>query len=119
MVAAVGWILQALVFLSELAALAAIGFGGYHLTHIAWIGWILAAVLVAIAIGAWACGAAPSAPATNEAVRWGVRVLVFTAGAVLLAAAGHPRLAGVFGVASVIIWGLSVVVPDPTDSAAR
>lgn len=110
---ALSWIVSAIVFLSELAAFAAVGYGGWHLTQVPWLQWVLGVLLVLLAISLWALAAAPRANVTNP-VRWAVRGLVFAAAVVLLGVAGHTQPAVIFAVSSVIVWGLSVVLPAPT-----
>ena len=101
---------DALAFLLELAALAALAVWGFRVgaNLPARLAMGLGAPVVIVAI--WAVWLAPSSEHRLH-LPWLViaKVVVFGLAAAALAAAGHPRLAGLFAVLVVVNLGLAVL----------
>jgi len=101
-VAAVGWVVLALVFLDEVLAAVAAGVAGQAAAGVA--GAVLAPVVV---VAVWWTFASPRAPRGGPVVRPVVKVLVFGAASAGLWLAGHPGWAVAFLVFSVVVNALA------------
>ncbi len=113
--AAVGWLVLALVFVDELLAAAAAAVWGKHAGGVA-----LAIVMPLLVIVVWWVFASPKAPRGGPVVRPVTKVLVFGLAGIGLWAAGHHAWAVAFLVFSVVVNALAqlpsiqALVPDAT-----
>ena len=112
--AALGWIVLALVFLDELVAMAAFGVWGWSTSP----RWLLVWLLPLLAMLAWFFFASPKARYGGPLVRPVVKVLVFGLASLALWAAGHPALALSLLVFSVVVNALAMI-PTIRDLAAE
>ena len=106
-----------LAFLAELAALAALAYGGWRLPAPVALRVVAAVVAPVAAAVLWGLFAAPRARIRSRVPAVGVKVLVFGAAVVVLAATGHPRLAVLLAVVAVLSAALSTP-PEPSDRPA-
>jgi hypothetical protein len=98
-------------FILELLALAAIGYGGFHLTSHPAGRWLLAIGLVVGFAFAWGAfrvtgDGGPPLVETPPRLRLALEFVVFGAAVLLLAVAGRPRLALIFGVVVVVHYAI-------------
>lgn len=93
------WGVLLLVFLDEVLAVIALGYGGWHQDP-AWL-WVWLVPLVAVLIWYWF--ASPKARFGHPVGRPVAKVLVFGLAGLALWDAGHPTLAAVFLVFSVVV----------------
>lgn len=100
--AALGWVVLALVFVDEVLAAVAAGIGGHELFGLP--GAVLGPVLV---IAVWWAFASPKAPYGGPVVRPVVKVVVFGVAGWALWVAGHPGWAVAFVVFSVVVNALA------------
>ena len=110
------WTWLTVAFLSELAALAALALWGWSTGGSTVSKVVLALAVPAVAGALWGVFAAPRAPVQVLALTVLVKVVVFGAAVLALAATGHPRLAAVLAVAAVLSSFLST--PPAEVSAA-
>lgn len=104
--AALGWLVLALVFLDELLAAAAAAVWGSSAG-----GALLAIVMALVVVGVWWTFASPKAPLGGPVVRPVTKVLVFGLAALGLWASGHHGWAVAFLVFSVVVNGLALLPP--------
>lgn len=100
--AALGWLVLALVFLDEVLAAVAAGVWGAYAG-----GWALAVLAPAVVVAAWWVFASPRARWGGPVVRPVVKVLVFGLASLGLWAAGHHGWAVVLLVFSLVVNGLA------------
>jgi hypothetical protein len=102
--AALGWVVLALVFLDEVFAAVAASIWGAHAGGVA-----LAIVMPLVVIVVWWVFASPKAPRGGPVVRPVTKVLVFGLAGLGLWAAGHHGWAVAFLVFSVVVNGLALL----------
>lgn len=100
--AAVGWLVLALVFVDEVLAAVAMGVAGH-----AWLGVPGAVLGPTLVVALWATFASPRAPRGGPVVRPAVKVLVFGSATVGLWLAGQPGWAVALLAFSVAVNGLA------------
>ncbi|MFC8501641.1 DUF2568 domain-containing protein [Pedococcus sp. NPDC057267] len=100
--AALGWMVLALVFLDEVLAAVAAGVWGSHAG-----GWPLAVLAPVVVVAVWWAFASPRARWGGPVVRRVVKVLVFGLASVGLWVAGHHGWALALLVFSVVVNGLA------------
>jgi hypothetical protein len=103
-VAALGWVVLALVFLDEVLAAVAASIWGAHAAGVA-----LGVVMPLLVIAIWWVFASPKAPLGGPVVRPVTKVLVFGLASLGLWAAGHHGWAVAFLVFSVVVNGLALL----------
>lgn len=111
--AAIGWIVLALVFLDEVLAMAGLGVYGWSASP----RWLLVWLLPLLGMLAWWLFASPKARYGSPVVRPVVKVLVFGLASLGLWAADHHTLAVALLVFSVVVNGLAMI-PAIRDLAA-
>ena len=100
--AALGWVVLALVFVDEVLAVVAVGVAGH-----AWAGVAGAVVAPVVAVAVWWTFASPKAPLGGPVVRPVAKVVVFGAACAGLLLAGLPDWAAALLVFSVVVNGLA------------
>ena len=100
--AALGWVVLALVFVDEVLAVVAVGVAGHT-----WAGVAGAVVAPVVAVAVWWTFASPKAPLGGPVVRPVAKVVVFGAACAGLWLAGHPGWAAALLVFSVVVNGLA------------
>jgi hypothetical protein len=101
-VAALGWLVLALVFLDEVLAAVAAGVWGSYAG-----GWSLAVLAPVLVVAVWWAFASPRARWGGPVVRPAVKVLVFGLASLGLWVAGHHGWAVALLVFSVVVNGLA------------
>lgn len=110
-------IVYALLFLIEIALLAALGWGTFRLAGGGSAGGVLGVAAVVAACVLWALFASPQPIVTDNgphvtAVRYAVKIGLFSAATVLLAVAQAPRWVVIgFPAATVVIHLLDLTLP--------
>ncbi|MED1954259.1 YrdB family protein [Brevibacillus centrosporus] len=102
-----------LVFLSEVAAIIAYGYWGFQFHSSTWVKWALGIGIPVVVIVVWGLFLSPKASVEfPQALRIGMKVMVFGFAAAALYAAGRPRLAFLFGLCVLVSHGMDYMLAD-------
>lgn len=102
-----------LVFLSEVAAIIAYGYWGFQFHSSAWIKWVLGIGIPVVVIVVWGLLLSPKASVQiPQALRIGMKAVVFGLAAAALYMAGRPRLALLFGLCVLVSHAMDYLLAE-------